>query len=256
MADNSSIETGKSCLYVIELEPGKDPNAKWYVGISSNPDRRYQQHRCGGGAEWTRRNEVVDCYKISWHFERHVRKLERHLTAVLADVYGARSTRGAKYLAKDTVISCPKPDTKAMPPNMAQGLRETGNEELARIATKPRIYLSIEEEFRSTDEAYRWGEESLDGEIEVTITRAVEDGTVMLEWRSEWGSDRWRDSDEGNKLESEPYKGAVKGQISPEDWLRCPYCGNEECDIEIQGETVVFDCHKCSGEDSFDQWPP
>lgn len=60
------------------------------------------------------------------------------------------------------------------------------------------------------------------------------------------------DSDEGSKLEGGPFKGALEGQISPEDWLRCPYCENAECDIEIQGEKVVFDCYKCGREDSFE----
>lgn len=61
---------------------------------------------------------------------------------------------------------------------------------------------------------------------------------------------------EGYDIEEDPdtewFKGATEDQISPEDWLRCPYCGGVECDIEVWGETVVFDCNECQREDSFD----
>ena len=163
----------ESCLYVIELESDKDPEAKWYVGISKNPEKRYQQHKCGSGAEWTHRNTIVEHYKISWHPERYIRKLEHHLTAELMDAYGKNSTRGAKYLSP-ILYTTPRTKTDAMPPAMVDGLRETGNEELARIATKPRFYIKIEESFRNSKEASEWAKEHLADGVTVELSMPIE----------------------------------------------------------------------------------
>lgn len=169
----------KSCLYVIELEPDKDPKAKWYVGVSKNPDHRYQQHKCGGGAEWVARNTAIGHYKISWYPERIIRKMERHLTAALVDAYGRKSTRGAKYLTEN-VRTCPTPTTDAMPKKMAYGLRESGNEELARIATKPRFHLSIEKTFRTDKEALDWAREHLDESVPIELSQPIDPRSLEM----------------------------------------------------------------------------
>ena len=171
----------KSCLYVIELEPGKDPEAKWYVGISKNPDHRIGQHQNSGGSEWTRRNKVVGAYKISWHPTKHVRKKERHLTALLMDAYGMDSTRGAKYLSPD-LLSRPPTETDHMPPEMSEGLRNSGNAELARVASKPRIYVSIQKEFRSTEEASQWAKENIKGRVEMDMEFPIDPRTFTVDW--------------------------------------------------------------------------
>ena len=93
--------------------------------------------RCG--AEWVARNEIVGLYKICWCPEQFVRDMERHLTAELMEAYGKNSTRGAKYLAP-VIRTYPRVETEAMPLEIAEGLRESGNVELARIATNPSSY--------------------------------------------------------------------------------------------------------------------
>lgn len=169
----------KSCLYVVELEPGKDPEAKWYVGVSKEPDRRRKQHSTNGGAKWTRRNRMVDFHKISWHPERFIRKMERHLTAVLMEAYGRDSTRGASYLSP-TLIHAPSVETDAMPEEMVKGLRESGSEELARVATKPRFHITIEKSFRNCEEAADWAEENLPEGISMKLSKPIDPRNVSF----------------------------------------------------------------------------
>jgi len=83
-------------LYVLEMEPVKDPHAKWYVGITEDYERRLEQHKTGNGAaQWTHRNEVIDAYAIGDAKNRSsAEKFEKNLTKILAKEYGWETTRG------------------------------------------------------------------------------------------------------------------------------------------------------------------
>ncbi|MFB6201983.1 MAG: GIY-YIG nuclease family protein [Halorhabdus sp.] len=90
----------KIALYIIELQPDKDPNAQWYVGITNDMSRRFSQHTDNNknGSYWTERNEIVDTYPIGTTGRRRMAKrMENHLTEFLMQEFGINSVRGGDY---------------------------------------------------------------------------------------------------------------------------------------------------------------
>ena len=135
----------RAWLYVIELEPEKDPLAKWYVGITDNPRQRYRKHANDYGAYWTHRNECVDLHILgSLKSKRHARRSENQLTLALWDEFGAGTTQGGKYVGEG-VTSEPVPlevDTQ-LDPTVANWLGESDSDELASLSDRGQMYIEV-----------------------------------------------------------------------------------------------------------------
>jgi len=84
-------------LYTLQLDHGY-----YYVGTTTNPQKRLQQHRCGQASEWTKRHKTV-CLSSEYplqkfncsstearlHEDMHVKKVMMH--------YGIDKVRGGSY---------------------------------------------------------------------------------------------------------------------------------------------------------------
>ena len=84
-------ETNDKSVYVLSLE-----NNKFYVGISSNVQRRWLQHREGVGALWTRLHKPIKIVTVS----RHASSFEEDkLTKLYMSTYGIENVRGGSYIS-------------------------------------------------------------------------------------------------------------------------------------------------------------
>lgn len=77
-------------IYTLELAHGK-----YYVGKTSNPDKRLLQHVTGSGAEWTRLHKPVKLIKL---VESTSRFDEDNTTLELMFEKGIESVRGGRYV--------------------------------------------------------------------------------------------------------------------------------------------------------------
>lgn len=78
-------------LYILECEDNK-----WYVGKTSDVQRRFKQHIQGNGSEWTREHppiRIVETRPIASQFD------ETNVTKVLMKKYGVENVRGGAYSA-------------------------------------------------------------------------------------------------------------------------------------------------------------
>jgi predicted GIY-YIG superfamily endonuclease len=115
----------QAILYVIELEPGEDPNAQWYVGITDDIERRISQHRGGPGAIWTERNTIVEEYPLGQAERREAKQMENHLTKFLMQEFGVDSTRGGDY-TYPSLENRPTLGDILLPPTMGRLLLDSG----------------------------------------------------------------------------------------------------------------------------------
>lgn len=157
-------------LYIIEVEPDRDPNARWYVGITDDPERRLNQHKAGKGADWTRRNKILEMYRVGRISRHRARRYENHLTKTLMHEFGKESTRGGSYTGANRV-DFPETHSK-LSPMIARQLRESRSEDLREFAKNCTIFLEINEklEFESVEEADEWLKDSLEPGIDVTLS--------------------------------------------------------------------------------------
>jgi predicted GIY-YIG superfamily endonuclease len=80
-------------LYILECEDNK-----WYVGKSSDVQRRFKQHTEGKGSEWTREYapiRIVETRPITSQFD------ETNATKELMKKYGIENVRGGAYASID-----------------------------------------------------------------------------------------------------------------------------------------------------------
>lgn len=153
----------EASLYVIELEPDKDPNAQWYVGITDDVERRFAEHKSGLGASWTKRNTIVEEYVIGKATRRKSKKMENHLTLFLMQEFGVDSTSGGDYIYSRSWNELDLADV-LLPPGVGQLLLKSGSPDLARAARDNiGIRLTIQDpiEFRNIDEAAEWCNDNL-----------------------------------------------------------------------------------------------
>jgi predicted GIY-YIG superfamily endonuclease len=78
-----------STLYILQLE-----DDKWYVGKTDDIQKRYQQHKSGKGAEWTKLYKPVRL--ISTHPITSIHD-ETNFTKDLMKKYGVDNVRGGAY---------------------------------------------------------------------------------------------------------------------------------------------------------------
>ncbi len=80
-------------LYILECEDNK-----WYVGKSSDVQRRFKQHTEGKGSEWTREYapiRIAETRSITSQFD------ETNTTMELMKKYGIENVRGGAYATVD-----------------------------------------------------------------------------------------------------------------------------------------------------------
>lgn len=76
-------------IYVLQLE-----NNKWYVGSTTNLDRRIQEHKSGRGSEWTKLHRFISLYSE----EEMVDPLEEDLVVKMTmREHGIDNVRGGSY---------------------------------------------------------------------------------------------------------------------------------------------------------------
>jgi len=68
---------------------------KWYVGTTRNIERRFNEHKCGKGAEWTKKYEPIEIA----HTEKviHALREENEVTFEYMKKYGVENVRGGSY---------------------------------------------------------------------------------------------------------------------------------------------------------------
>ncbi|ADJ14517.1 GIY-YIG nuclease family protein [Halalkalicoccus jeotgali] len=172
-------------LYVIELEPKKDSNVMWYVGISKHPEKRYREHCVEYGSKCTHRNTCVEMHVLLWGKRRLMRSLEDRLTLALWDQYGPGTTQGGNYTGEKLGDgTLPDDVDTSLPPPLASALEETGDERLAKLSERRRVYMTIEAEvpFSSVEEAGEWADRELPEGAKIRLsTSDYELGTYYAE---------------------------------------------------------------------------
>lgn len=79
----------RNYCYVLELE-----NKKWYIGRTSNLERRFKQHKSGFGSEWTKIHPVVqiESYIVSKNNFEEDMIVKKYMSN-----YGIENVRGGTY---------------------------------------------------------------------------------------------------------------------------------------------------------------
>lgn len=119
-------------LYVLELEPGEDDHAKWYVGITTDIQQRMYEHYGCPQVDWVARNEVVDHIVVGEWGSVYAEKFENELTGLLMHEYGYDTTRGGKYTNPDDP-GTPDLDPEDPSPELLRELADTDHDGLIRV---------------------------------------------------------------------------------------------------------------------------
>jgi predicted GIY-YIG superfamily endonuclease len=159
-------------LYVLKLESaeGTTGNGRWYVGITTDYDRRLREHKSGRGAKCLEDKVVVDDFLIGKVEREHdAKKLENNLTEAIAKEHGRNTVRGGRYVKRKGSVQNGSDTT--LSPYIARQLVDIGDPELEKVAELSSVTLEIntELEFQTADEALEWADESLLDETPVTI---------------------------------------------------------------------------------------
>jgi predicted GIY-YIG superfamily endonuclease len=83
-------------LYVLKCE-----NGLFYIGISLYPEERIDNHFCGNGANFTKKNkpiEVIELYSLNEIDREIAYKEETRITRVYREKYGIDKVVGGKKL--------------------------------------------------------------------------------------------------------------------------------------------------------------
>ncbi|WP_241047880.1 GIY-YIG nuclease family protein [Achromobacter xylosoxidans] len=92
-------------LYVLKLAGGH-----FYVGITTDIDRRFRQHQMGEGAQWTRLHKpekIVHREPLHTNDWRIAEKRETDVTAMLMGECGREKVRGGRYTQRDEAWTTP-----------------------------------------------------------------------------------------------------------------------------------------------------
>ena len=77
-------------IYVLELE-----NKKYYVGKTTNPDFRLEQHKNNSGSQWTKKYKPIRLYQLIPDCDDYD---ENKYTQMYMDKYGVNNVRGGSYV--------------------------------------------------------------------------------------------------------------------------------------------------------------
>lgn len=76
-------------LYILQLQ-----NGKYYVGKTTDIDRRYEEHKSGRGSSWTSKHKPVKILEVRPVKDAHD---ENNTTKDLMKKYGVDNVRGGSY---------------------------------------------------------------------------------------------------------------------------------------------------------------
>ena len=82
-------------LYVLRLE---DDN--WYIGITRDLNKRFEQHKTGKGAKWTRLHKPVSIHEtvhLGPVSKKYACSIEDQATLEYAAIYGEAYVRGGSF---------------------------------------------------------------------------------------------------------------------------------------------------------------
>lgn len=115
------IQANSGCsIYILKLR-----GSKYYVGKTSNIEKRMAQHKRGSGSSWTKKHPVEKLLRVFHNCDPYD---EDKYTLKLIDLYGVESVRGGSYvkpvlspediesitnrirMAMDRCIKCGSPD--------------------------------------------------------------------------------------------------------------------------------------------------
>lgn len=102
MKKSISVNIPYMNLYVLQLQ-----NGKYYVGTTHNVKKRYEMHKNGNGAEWTKCYPPVKIlYQKQFAFcdPRKALHEEDEKTVELMFKYGKDNVRGGKYVAVEQTV--------------------------------------------------------------------------------------------------------------------------------------------------------
>ncbi|RQR51516.1 hypothetical protein DIE18_33330 [Burkholderia sp. Bp9125] len=111
-------------LYILELEEGR-----FYVGLSDDLDRRWEEHKSGAGAEWTKRYRPlrrIFTINTGTQDTHRAEAMEDEATITLMSEYGIERVRGGHFCQADQV-------------NAEAALRATGAWDRIKQAQAPKI---------------------------------------------------------------------------------------------------------------------
>ena len=159
-------------VYVVELEPKEDPHARWYVGMTEDPERRFREHENRNGSEFTKRNDVIETYVVGHTTDgRFAKRLEDQITLCLMYEYGRRAVRGGKY-SRSSTRGDHRNRTKAhMPPGAKETLQDSDCEALQKIAESTGYTIEVPQrlKFKNEDEMIQWADRTLPEGTEVSV---------------------------------------------------------------------------------------
>lgn len=100
MSTSSATATAKAStdsksVYILALEAGK-----YYVGATSDLNRRIRSHRQGNGAKWTQRYSVIEIAAAS-HDVMDWKAVEKEVTLRMMAKYGWENVRGGPWTQTD-----------------------------------------------------------------------------------------------------------------------------------------------------------
>ena len=77
-------------IYILELE-----NKKYYVGKTTNPDFRLEQHFNSSGSQWTKKYKPIKILELKPNCDDYD---EDKYTKIYMDKYGINNVRGGSYV--------------------------------------------------------------------------------------------------------------------------------------------------------------
>jgi|TARA_Y100000389_G_scaffold202413_1_gene247611 predicted GIY-YIG superfamily endonuclease len=80
-------------IYILELE-----NDKYYVGITTNMNYRWGQHKQGMGSNWTRLHRPIRIQEVICDSNKH---MENDKTLQMMKKYGWENVRGGNWCTVD-----------------------------------------------------------------------------------------------------------------------------------------------------------
>ena len=96
-------------VYIMVLKPAgltsklTKSNTLYYVGVTTNADKRLKKHKEDPTCEWTRENRPLKMVSVQYigDSQKLAKKVEHITTISMMKKYGVESVRGASYIWKN-----------------------------------------------------------------------------------------------------------------------------------------------------------
>jgi len=126
-------------IYILELE-----NKKYYVGKTTNPDFRLEQHFNSFGSQWTKKYKPIKILELKPNCDDYD---EDKYTKMYMDKYGINNVRGGSYvqikLDKVTIENLEKMNREEQQINVFYVVKKDILQKIVMIITKMFGFVSI-----------------------------------------------------------------------------------------------------------------